>query len=115
MVRNTSAHFGFEVPQQLRDLQLCDVEARMIEHEVQARIGEMAVRLRSEIEREHLHAIETFVRNIQQKLILRMTALEEAVNRQAAATREIGENCRRTDDNLIRLNSGIEELTSTLR
>ncbi len=122
MVNDTAVPFGFDVTQQLRD-----VEARMkalepgnlavlqmIEREVQARVEEMAVRLRREIEQEHICSIEAFVRKVQEKLVRRITALEEAMNRQALATNEIGENCLRTDDNLSRINSGIEKLTRAM-
>ena len=56
-----------------------DLEARlpeMIEEAVTARFHHMADKLQKDIEDTHVRTLETFVKNIQVKLVQRVAALE---------------------------------------
>ncbi len=56
-----------------------DLEARLpqlIEEAVTTRFHNMASKLQQEIEETHVRTLETFVKNIQVKLVQRVSALE---------------------------------------
>lgn len=94
-----------------------DLEARlpnMIEEAVTARFHNMAAKLQQEIEETHVRTLETFVRNIQVKLVQRVSALETDMSKQAAAMRDLQEYSMRTEDNLSRLISGVDKLAQEL-
>jgi DNA-binding NarL/FixJ family response regulator/TolA-binding protein len=94
-----------------------EIEARLpqlIEQAVTARFQNMASKLQQEIEETHLRTLETFVKNIQVKLVQRVSALETDMSKQAEAMRQLREYSQRTEDNLSRLISGVDKLAQDL-
>ncbi len=94
-----------------------EIEARlpqMIEEAVTSRFQNMATKLQQEIEETHLRTLETFVKNIQVKLVQRVSALETDMAKQAEAMHQLREYSQRTEDNLSRLISGVDKLTQEL-
>ncbi len=94
-----------------------DLEARLpqlIEDAVTKRFSQMAGKLQQEIEETHVKTLESFVKNIQVKLVQRVTALEHDMSRQADAMRQITENSMRTEANLGRLIDGVDKLAQDL-
>ncbi len=96
---------------------LNDLEARLpqlIEQAVTTRFHNMAGKLQQEIEETHVRTLETFVKNIQVKLVQRVSALETDMSKQAEAMSQLREYSQRTEDNLSRLISGVDKLTQEL-
>jgi DNA-binding NarL/FixJ family response regulator/cytochrome c-type biogenesis protein CcmH/NrfG len=96
---------------------LKDLEARLpqlIEQAVTARFHNMASKLQQEIEETHVRTLETFVKNIQVKLVQRVSALETDMSKQAEAMHQLREYSQRTEDNLSRLISGVDKLAQEL-
>ncbi len=94
-----------------------DLKARlpqMIEEAVTKRFQSMAGKLQAEIEEQHVRTLETFVKNIQVKLVQRVSALEHNMSQQAEAMHELREYNQRTEDNLSRLISGVDKLAQEL-
>jgi DNA-binding NarL/FixJ family response regulator/TolA-binding protein len=94
-----------------------DLEARLpqlIEEAVTARFHNMASRLQQEIEETHVRTLETFVKNIQVKLVQRVSALETDMSKQAEAMNQLREYSQRTEDNLSRLITGVDKLAQEL-
>jgi len=94
-----------------------DVEARLpelIEQAVTKRFQSMAGKLQAEIEEQHVRTLETFVRNIQVKLVQRVSALEQNMQHQADAMLQLREYNQRTEDNLSRLITGVDKLAHEL-
>jgi len=94
-----------------------DLEARLpqlIEEAVTRRFHQMANKLQEEIEETHLRTLETFVRNIQVKLVQRVSALETDMAKQAEAMHQLRDYSQRTEDNLSRLISGVDRLAQEL-
>jgi DNA-binding NarL/FixJ family response regulator len=86
----------------------------MIEEAVTKRFNQMAGKLQEEIEETHVRTLETFVKNIQVKLVQRVSALEQDLSKQAEAMHELREYSLRTEDNLSRLISGVDRLAQEL-
>jgi DNA-binding NarL/FixJ family response regulator len=96
---------------------LNDLEARLpqlIEEAVTNRFHNMASKLQQEIEETHVRTLETFVKNIQVKLVQRVSALETDMSKQAEAMTQLREYSLRTEDNLSRLISGVDKLAQEL-
>ena len=96
---------------------LNDLEARLpqlIEETVTARFHNMASKLQQEIEETHVRTLETFVKNIQVKLVQRVSALETDMSKQAEAMNQLREYSQRTEDNLSRLITGVDKLAQEL-
>jgi DNA-binding NarL/FixJ family response regulator len=96
---------------------LNDLEARLpqlIEEAVTSRFHNMANKLQQEIEETHVRTLETFVKNIQVKLVQRVSALETDMSKQAEAMNQLREYSQRTEDNLSRLISGVDKLAQEL-
>src|ERR1700691_589804 len=96
---------------------LSDLEARLpqlIEEAVTTRFHNMASKLQQEIEETHVRTLETFVKNIQVKLVQRVSALETDMSKQADAMNQLREYSQRTEDNLSRLISGVDKLAQEL-
>ena len=94
-----------------------DLEARLprlIEEAVTSRFQQMAGKLHQEIEDTHVRTLETFVRNIQVKLVQRVSALETDMSKQAEAMEQLRDYSQRTEDNLGRLISGVDRLAQEL-
>jgi DNA-binding NarL/FixJ family response regulator len=94
-----------------------ELEARlpeMIEEAVTIRFNEMAGRLQQQIEETHVRTLETFVKNIQVKLVRRVSALEEDLSKQAEAMIDLRQSTQRTEDNLSRLIHGVDKLAQEL-
>jgi cytochrome c-type biogenesis protein CcmH/NrfG len=94
-----------------------DLEARLpqlIEEAVTSRFQQMAGKLHQEIEDTHVRTLETFVKNIQVKLVQRVAALETDMSKQAEAMMQLREYSARTEDNLGRLISGVDRLAKEL-
>ena len=94
-----------------------DVEARLpelIEEAVTKRFQSMAGKLQEEIEEQHVRTLETFVKNIQVKLVQRVSVLEQNMQHQADAMLELREYNQRTENNLSRLISGVDKLAHEL-
>ncbi len=94
-----------------------DFESRLpqlIEQEVTARFQQMAATLQRVVEETNINEIEVFVKNVQTKLIQRISLLEANMNKQAEAMCELRACSQRTDDNLVRLISGVEKLAREL-
>jgi DNA-binding NarL/FixJ family response regulator len=94
-----------------------DLEARLprlIEDAVTQRFHQMAGKLQQEIEETHVRTLETFVKNIQVKLVKRVSALEHDMSKQAEAMGQLQESSQRTEDNLSRLISGVDKLAREL-
>jgi len=94
-----------------------DLEARLpdlIEEAVTNRFHQMAGRLQQEIEETHVRTLETFVKNIQTKLVQRVSALEHDMSKQAEAMGELRDYSQRTEDNLSRLIMGVDRLAQEL-
>ncbi len=94
-----------------------DVEARLpelIEQAVTKRFQSMAGKLQEEIEEQHVRTLETFVKNIQVKLVQRVSVLEQNMQHQAEAMLQLREYNQRTEDNLSRLITGVDKLAQEL-
>jgi DNA-binding NarL/FixJ family response regulator len=94
-----------------------ELEARlpeMIEQAVTARFHQMADKLQKDIEDTHVRTLETFVKNIQVKLVQRVAALETGMTQQAEAMHQLREYSQRTEDNLSRLLMGVDKLAQEL-
>src|SRR6185312_8095528 len=94
-----------------------EMEARlpqMIEEAVTKRFQSMAGKLQEEIEEQHVRTLETFVKNIQTKLVQRVSVLEQNMGHQAEAMQQLREYNQRTEDNLSRLLSGVDKLATEL-
>lgn len=94
-----------------------DLEARLpllIEEAVTSRFQQMAGKLHQEIEETHVRTLETFVKNIQVKLVQRVSALETDMSKQAEAMQQLRDYSQRTEDNLGRLISGVDRLAQEL-
>lgn len=94
-----------------------DVEARLpdlIEEAVTKRFQSMAGKLQEKIEEQHVRTLETFVKNIQVKLVQRVSVLERNMQHQADAMLQLREYNQRTEDNLSRLISGVDQLAHEL-
>jgi DNA-binding NarL/FixJ family response regulator len=94
-----------------------DLEARlpeMIEQAVTSRFHQMADKLQKDIEDTHVRTLETFVKNIQVKLVQRVSALETGMTQQAEAMHQLREYSQRTEDNLSRLLMGVDKLAQEL-
>jgi DNA-binding NarL/FixJ family response regulator len=94
-----------------------DLEARLprlIEEAVNTRFHQMADKLQQEIEETHVRTLENFVKNIQVKLVQRVSALEQDMSRQAQAMHQLREYSQRTEDNLSRLITGVDKLAQDL-
>jgi DNA-binding NarL/FixJ family response regulator len=94
-----------------------ELEARlpeMIEQAVTARFHQMADKLQKDIEDTHVRTLETFVKNIQVKLVQRVAALETGMVQQAEAMHQLREYSQRTEDNLSRLLIGVDKLAQEL-
>jgi DNA-binding NarL/FixJ family response regulator/TolA-binding protein len=96
---------------------VADMEARLpqlIEQAVTERFNQMAGRLQKDIEETHVRTLESFVKNIQVKLVQRVTALEGDMTRQAEAMHQLRDYSQRTEENLSRLISGVDKLAKDL-
>jgi len=94
-----------------------EIEARlpqMIEQAVTERFEHMATRLQQEIEETHIKTLETFVKNVQVKLVQRVSSLEQDMARHTQAMQQLRDSSRRTEDNLTRLISGVDKLAQEL-
>lgn len=94
-----------------------DIEAhlpQLIEEAVNRRFQSMAGKLQEEIEEQHVRTLETFVKNIQVKLVQRVSVLERNMQQQAEAMLQLHDYNQRTEDNLSRLISGVDKLTHEL-
>ena len=94
-----------------------DLEARLpdlIEEAVTKRFQTMAGKLQEEIEEQHVKTLETFVKNIQTKLVQRVSNLEQGMTQQAEAMNQLREYNQRTEENLSRLISGVDKLATEL-
>lgn len=94
-----------------------DLEARLprlIEQAVTSRFHQMADKLQAEIEDTHVRTLETFVKNIQVKLVQRVSALETDMTKQAEAMNQLRDYSQRTEDNLSRLITGVDRLAQEL-
>jgi DNA-binding NarL/FixJ family response regulator len=94
-----------------------DLEARLpqlIEQAVTSRFHTLADKLQQEIEDTHVRTLETFVKNIQTKLVQRVSALETDMSKQAEAMNQLREYSARTEDNLSRLITGVDRLAQEL-
>ena len=69
---------------------------------------------RKQIEEQHVRTLETFVKNIQVKLVQRVSVLEQNMSQQAEAMHQLREYNQRTEDNLSRLISGVDKLAQEL-
>jgi hypothetical protein len=96
---------------------VADMEARLpqlIEQAVTQRFNQMAGKLQQEIEETHVRTLESFVKNIQGKLVQRVSALENDMTRQAEAMNQLRDYSQRTEENLSRLISGVDKLARDL-
>jgi len=94
-----------------------DAEARLpelIEEAVSKRFQSFAGKLQEEIEEQHVRTLETFVKNIQVKLVQRVSVLEQNMQHQADAMLQLREYNQRTEDNLSRLITGVDKLAHDL-
>jgi DNA-binding NarL/FixJ family response regulator/tetratricopeptide (TPR) repeat protein len=86
----------------------------LIEEAVTKRFQSMAGKLQAEIEEQHVRTLETFVKNIQVKLVQRVSVLEHNMQHQAEAMLQLREYNQRTEDNLSRLITGVDKLAQEL-
>jgi DNA-binding NarL/FixJ family response regulator/cell division protein FtsB len=94
-----------------------DIEARlpqMIEQAVTDRFEQMAGKLQQEIEETHVKTLETFVKNVQVKLVQRVSSLEQDMARHTQAMHQLRDSSQRTEDNLSRLITGVDKLAQEL-
>lgn len=94
-----------------------ELEARLpelIDRAVTERFQSMAGKLQQEIEEQHIQTLEAFVKNIQVKLVQRVSALETDMSKQAEAMNQLREYSQRTEDNLSRLITGVDKLAQEL-
>ncbi len=94
-----------------------ELEARlpqMIEEVVTRRFHSMAGQLHEQIEEQHVRTLESFVKNIQVKLLQRVSVLEQNMSHQTEAMLQLREYNQRTEDNLSRLISGVDKLATDL-
>jgi DNA-binding NarL/FixJ family response regulator/Tfp pilus assembly protein PilF len=86
----------------------------LIEEAVNKRFQTMAGKLQEEIEEQHVRTLETFVKNIQVKLVQRVSALEQNMRQQTEAMLQLHDYNQRTEENLSRLISGVDKLAKEL-
>ncbi len=86
----------------------------MIEEAVTKRFEQMSGKLQQEIEETHVKTLESFVKNVQTKIVKRVSALEQDMTRQAEAMNQLRESSARTEDNLSRLITGVDKLAREL-
>jgi len=94
-----------------------DLESRLpelIEEAVSRRFQSMAGQLQDQIEEHHVRTLESFVKNIQVKLVQRVSALEQNMTQQTEAMMQLRAYNQRTEDNLTRLISGVDKLATEL-
>jgi tetratricopeptide (TPR) repeat protein len=103
---------GQLVRRSARELEACLPE--MIEEAVTIHFNQMAGRLQQQIEETHVRTLETFVKNIQVKLVRRVSALEEDMSKHVEAMSDLRESTQRTEDNLSRLIHGVDRLAHEL-
>ena len=96
----------------MQDLESC--LPKLIEQAVNSRFQAMAEKLHDEIEETHIRTLETFVKNIQVKIVQRVSALETDMTKQAEAMNQLREYSQRTEDNLSRLILGVDKLAQEL-
>ena len=104
---------------------LNDLEARlpqMIEAAVTSRFHNMATKLQQEIEETHVRTLETFVKNIQVKLVQRVSALETDMSKQAEAMGQLqgilaadGRQSQPSDQRRGQAHAGVAEKTGGSR
>lgn len=93
------------------------LEARLpelIEEAVTRRFQQVSGKLQQEIEETHVRTLETFVRNIQVKLVQRISALESDMSKHTEAMSQLQQDSLRTEDNLSRLINGVDKLAQEL-
>jgi DNA-binding NarL/FixJ family response regulator/TolA-binding protein len=86
----------------------------LVEKAVANRFNGITSRLQERIEETHAQTLEAFVRNIQVKLVQRVSALETDIVKQSIAMNELREYSQRTEDGLSRLIAGVDKLAQEL-
>ena len=86
----------------------------LIEQAVTERFRQMAGKLQSEIEETHVKTLETFVKNVQVKLVQRVSSLEQDMSRHTQAMLQLRDSSQRTEENLNRLITGVDKLAQEL-
>jgi len=81
-----------------------------MEKNVAARMSEIESRLRAESERGQQEMLDSFVENVQTRVIQRITRLEDEVASQSAAMNELRECSLRTERSVQKLLGGLDRL-----
>lgn len=114
-VNNTFRESGQQQGLTVRNMQELETRLpKLIEQAVNSRFQAMAEKLHEEIEETHVRTLETFVKNIQVKIVQRVSALETDMTKQAEAMNQLREYSQRTEDNLSRLIMGVDKLAQEL-
>ena len=111
--RSTGRGVGATQP----DYSVRDLEIRLpklIEETVSKRFHAMANNLHRKMEESQVNSIETFGKNIQMKLIHRVSLLENEMAVQADQMSQLRESSQRTEGNLSRLIGGVDQLVQEL-
>jgi hypothetical protein len=100
------------VNQRIDDLQ--NHLPRFIDVKVTSRIREVEERLRTEFQDEQSRTLDAFLKTLDQKVLPRISMLEEAVGAQGAEIGQMRQRIEKTDDTLDRVLDRIEKVVDSL-
>ncbi len=86
----------------------------LIEEKVGACFHQMEEKLHREIEETHARTLDTFVDNIQTKVVQRISTFESDLAGQAEAMNQLRDYSLKTDQNMQRLLAGVDRLASEI-
>jgi archaellum component FlaC len=87
---------------------------RFIDVKVTSRIREVEERLRSEFQDEQSKTLDAFLRTLEQKVLPRLTLVEDAVGAHGAEIGEMRQRIQKTDETLDRVLERIEKVVDSV-
>ena len=87
---------------------------RFIDVKVTSRIREVEERLRSEFQDEQSKTLDAFLRTLEQKVLPRLTLVEDAVGAQGAEIGQMRQRIEKTDETLDRVLERIEKVVGSM-
>jgi hypothetical protein len=87
---------------------------RFIDVKVTSRVREVEERLRSEFQDEQSKTLDVFLRTLEQKVLPRLTVVEEAVEVQGAQIGQMRQRIEKTDETLDRVLERIEKVVDSI-
>lgn len=100
------------VNQRIDDLQ--NHLPRFIDVKVTSRIREVEERLRTEFQDEQSRTLDAFLKTLEEKVLPRLTLVEEAVGAQGAEIGQMRRRIEKTDESLDRMLERIEKVVDTM-